>query len=169
MKKALIVIDIQNEYFLGGKFPLWNPEMALDTTLELIDLAKKQNIPVVLIRHVLGVDSPFFTPESSGVMIHQKILEAVPSAPVINKQYADSFYKTELEAVLNRFGVEHIVLCGMMTQNCVTHTALSKSAEKYKVSIVADACATVSDAIHTIAVDALVPREILTSLDVLAQ
>lgn len=163
MKKALVVIDIQNEYFSGGKFPLWNPEKALDKTLELIDLAKKQNIPVVLIQHVLGADAPLFTPGSNGAMTHQKILDAAPGARVINKQYADSFHKTELEAVLDKLGVEHIVLCGMMTQNCVTHTALSKKAEKYKVSIVADACATVSEAIHSIAVEALSPREILTA------
>lgn len=167
MKKALIVIDVQNEYFPGGKFPLWSPEKALDHTVELIDLANKQNIPVVLIQHVLDENAPLFNLGSSGAKTHQKILEAASGSPVINKQYADSFYKTELESVLDRLGVEHIILCGMMTQNCVTHTALSKNAQKYKVSIVADACTSVSEAIHGIAIEALGPREMITNLDVL--
>lgn len=169
MRKALVVIDIQNEYFPDGKFPLWNPEKALDTTLELINLAKKQNIPVVLIQHVLGEDAPLFTLGNSGAKTNQKILEAASGAPVINKQYADSFYKTDLESVLDKLGVEHIILCGMMTQNCVTHTALSKNAQKYKVSVVADACASVSEAIHGIAIEALGPREMITNLDVLVR
>lgn len=165
MRKVLVVIDIQNEYFPDGKFPLWNPEKTLNSTLELIDLAKKQNIPVVLIQHVLGEDAPLFTLGSSGARIHQKILEAVPNAPVVSKQYADSFYKTNLETVLDKLGVEHIIMCGMMTQNCVTHTALSKNAEKYKVSIVVDACTTVNEIIHNIAIEALGPRQILTNLN----
>lgn len=167
MKKTLIVIDIQNEYFPGGKLELWNPEKALDASLELIDLAKKQNIPVILIQHVLSEDAPSFNLGSFGVKIHDKINEAAPNAPVISKLYADAFYKTELEDVLDKLGVEHIILCGMMTHNCVTHTALSKTAEKYKVSVVADACTTVSEIMHAIAIDALGPRELLTNSDIL--
>jgi len=50
------------------------------------------------------------------------------------KHFADSFEKTKLEETLAKLGVTELLLCGMMTQNCVTHTAISKAAEKYNVS-----------------------------------
>ena len=167
MKKALVVIDIQNEYFPNGKFPLWNPEGTLNATIELISIAKKESIPVVLIQHILGADAPTFNFGSNGAKIHPRILEAAPDAPVVSKQFADSFHKTELEAILDKLNIEHIILCGMMTQNCVTHTALSKSAEKYKVSVIADACTTVNEIIHVVAVEALGPSQIVTNKSVL--
>ena len=51
----------------------------------------------------------------------------------------------------------------MMTQNCVTHTAISKSAEKYKVSILMDCCTTVNEMLHKIALHAVSTRVPLVS------
>lgn len=81
-----------------------------------------------------------------------------PDAKVVEKRYADSFEKTELDALLLEEGIENIVLCGMMTQNCITHTALSKAAEKYTSSILSDACTTVDEMVHNIALSALSVR-----------
>jgi nicotinamidase-related amidase len=64
--------------------------------------------------------------------------------------------------------VEELLICGMMTQNCVTHTAISQSAEKYKVSILTDCCTTVDRMIHSIALHALSTRvELVESATVL--
>jgi nicotinamidase-related amidase len=60
-------------------------------------------------------------------------------------------------------GVDELLVCGMMTQNCVTHTAISKAAEKYKVSILPDCCTTVSEPIHLIALHAVSTRVPLIS------
>ena len=62
-----------------------------------------------------------------------------------------------------KLGVTELLVCGMMTQNCVTHTAISKSAEKYKVSILADCCTTVSEMLHNIALHAVSTRVPLVS------
>ena len=81
-----------------------------------------------------------------------------PDAPVVIKHYADSFVQTDLEKVLSGLGVGELLVCGMMTQNCVTHTAISKSAEKYKVCILTDCCTTVNEPIHLIARHAVSTR-----------
>jgi nicotinamidase-related amidase len=156
--KALVVIDVQNDYFPGGKFPLWNTEAAAAKCVQLIGWAKSRNIPVVLVQHVADDGSgtaPFFNGGSIGVQIHDSIRTAAPNAPVIEKQHADSFEQTNLEATLAGLGVDKLILCGMMTHNCVTHTAISKAAEKYDVTVVSDACATVSEILHLLALHAL--------------
>jgi nicotinamidase-related amidase len=74
------------------------------------------------------------------------------------KEFADSFVKTNLEEILTGLGADELLVCGMMTQNCVTHTAISKSAEKYKVSILPDCCTTVDEMLHNIALHAVSTR-----------
>jgi nicotinamidase-related amidase len=161
MSKALLVIDLQNDYFPGGKFPLWNTDVTFQNIERAIEKAKAQNIPVVVIQHIadssLGI-APFFNQGTTGADVHPRILAAAPNAPVVVKQFADSFVKTTLEETLTKLGATELLVCGMITQNCVTHTAISKSAEKYKVSILADCCTTVSEMLHNIALHAVSTR-----------
>ena len=161
MTKALLVIDLQNDYFPGGKFPLWNTEVVLRNIEQAIEKARSSRIPVVIIRHIanskLGI-APFFNEGTAGTDIHPRILAAAPDTPVVVKEFADSFEKTTLEETLSKLGVNELLVCGMMTQNCVTHTAISKSAEKYNVSVLVDCCTTVSEILHQIALHALSTR-----------
>ena len=161
MKKALLLIDLQNDYFPGGLFPLWNTEETLANVKEAIRLARDRGVLVVHIQHLANPEAgiaPFFNKGTPGAAIHPEIFAAAPDAPVVVKEFADSFHHTELEKVLARHGVEELLVCGMMTQNCVTHTAISKAAEKYKVSILTDCCTTVSQMLHLIALNALSTR-----------
>jgi nicotinamidase-related amidase len=161
MKKALLLIDLQNDYFPGGKFPLWNTDATLSNIEQAINAAKVKNIPIIHIQHIANTEmgiAPFFNKGSDGAKIHSRILEAAPNAPIVIKEFADSFVKTDLEEILSRLGVEELLVCGMMTQNCVTHTAISKSAEKYKVSILPDCCTTVDEMLHNIALHAVSTR-----------
>jgi nicotinamidase-related amidase len=161
MKKALLIIDLQNDYFPGGKFPLWNTEATLSNIEKAIHAANIKNIPIIHIQHVADPESgiaPFFNQGTEGVAIHPRILAAAPKAPVVVKQFADGFWKTNLEKILSESGITELLVCGMMTQNCVTHTAISKSAEKYMVSILSDCCTTVDTMIHNIALRAVSTR-----------
>jgi nicotinamidase-related amidase len=85
-------------------------------------------------------------------------MEAAPDGPVVVKSCADGFLGTDLEQILTRMAVTELLVCGMMTQNCVTHTAISKSAEKYDVTILTDCCTTVDEMIHNIALGAVAAR-----------
>ena len=171
MSKALLVIDLQNDYFPGGQFPLWNTDVTLQSIERAIEKAKAQSIPVIVIQHIadssLGI-APFFNQGTTGAEVHPRILAAAPNAPVVVKQFADSFVKTTLEETLTKLGATELLVCGMMTQNCVTHTAISRSAEKYKVSILVDCCTTVNEMLHQIALHAVSTRvPLVTSGDAL--
>ncbi len=172
MRTALIVIDVQNDYFSTGNYPLWNADKTL-THIELaIANAINNKVAIIHVQHIANPDngiSPFFNEGSEGVKIHPRILAAAPDAPTVIKRYADSFHKTNLDEILQEQDIQELLICGMMTQNCVTHTAISKAAEKYQVSVLADCCTTVDQMIHGIALNGVSTRVALKqSLDVFA-
>ena len=142
-------------------FPLWNSDAVLEKVERAIDKANAKGVPVILTQHIanskLGV-APFFNQGTPGADIHAKILTAAPHAPVVVKEFADSFEKTALEETLTKLGATELLDCGMMTQNCVTRAAISKAAEKYVVTILPDCCIAVSEVLHQIALHALSTR-----------
>jgi nicotinamidase-related amidase len=167
MNKALLLIDLQNDYFPNGKFPLWNTEQVLCNIKQLILKAQNQGIHVIHIQHIAdskhGI-APFFNEGSLGAEIHSQVLESAPDAAIVIKNFADSFHQTTLNSILDKLEVEELIICGMMTQNCVTHTSISRNSEKFKVSVVMDCCTTVSEILHNIALHALSTRVNLVNL-----
>lgn len=171
-QRALIVIDIQNDYFSNGKYPLWDAEQVNLRILDAMRHARLTGTKLVLVQHIAntsnGRPAPFFEAGSVGVQIHPSILDAArefgDDYVIITKQFADSFYQTTLEATLSEWGVKELIVCGMMTQNCVTHTAISKTAEKYDVKVLPDCCTTVDAMLHAIAISALAPRVAMVDL-----
>ncbi|MGB0943749.1 MAG: cysteine hydrolase family protein [Marinomonas sp.] len=157
-KSALIIIDPQNDYLPGGKYPLWNMETSIKQIIEAMDRAKAKGMSIYFVQHIAPEDGPFFQKGSEGADIIAVLKKEAPDAKVVQKEYADSFEQTELNRLLKAEGIEDLVLCGMMTQNCITHTALSKTAEEYQVSILSDACTTVDEMVHNIALAALSVR-----------
>ncbi|HBR99299.1 MAG TPA: cysteine hydrolase [Gammaproteobacteria bacterium] len=158
---ALILIDVQNDYFPDGRFPLWNTDNTLTHTLATLQRARASQVPIILVQHVADSakgEAPFFNSGTPGVDLHSAIQRAAPDAHTITKQFADSFEQTTLHADLQERGIKRLLLGGMMTQNCVTHTALSKQAEHYTVSVLSDCCTSVDAMIHGIAINALTTR-----------
>jgi len=167
-KKALLVIDLQNDYFSDGKFPLYNTEQTLTEVKRAIALAHTNNVAVIHVQHIadpaMGL-APFFNQGTQGADIHPDILAAAPNAPIVVKSFADSFEQTTLSEELAKLGCNALVLCGMMTQNCITHTAISKAAESFDVSVLSDATTTTDQMIHNIALHGLSTRVSLTSAE----
>jgi nicotinamidase-related amidase len=161
-KSALIIIDVQNDYFSNGAFPLADTDNTLSAVELAIKKAQSANMPVVIVQHIADASAgvaPFFNQGTVGADIHPRILQLAPTAPIVIKHYADSFVQTTLADTLAKLEVNELILCGMMTQNCVTHTALSLSADKYKsITVLTDATTTVSPLLHAIALHALSTR-----------
>jgi nicotinamidase-related amidase len=141
-KRALVLIDVQNDYFAGGKWPLSGIESAADNAAKLIAAARATGDLVVHVRHEFPTaDAPFFAPNSEGAKIHPKVA-ALDGEPVVLKNHVNSFRETDLKAVLDRHGVEEVVICGAMSHMCVDAGARAASDLGYKCVVVHDACAT---------------------------
>jgi nicotinamidase-related amidase len=161
VSKALLVIDVQNDYFPGGKFPLWNAEGTLAKIEAAISRSEEAGIPVINVQHVFRGPieaAPFFADGTDGVVIHPRIVAATPQAVTVVKESADSFRQTNLAATLQKLGTTELLVCGMMTHNCVTHTAISEAAKPFKITVLPDCCITVSQMIHLIALQAIGDR-----------
>lgn len=156
MKKALIVIDVQNDYFEGGLYPQNEANKVLEPTKQAIEKAKNEGWLVVFVKH----ESPegFLVKGTKGSEIHSELTPYLSDGITVIKTHADSFLETNLEDVLQKNNISDLVITGIMTQNCVTHTAISKQAEKYNVTVVANACTAPTEMIHNIALFALSDR-----------
>lgn len=171
MTKALLLIDLQNDYFPGGAFSLWNTDAVLEAAEAAIDEAKARGVAIIHVQHIADPEAgmaPFFNEGTNGAQIHKRIRTAAPDAPIVVKHHADSFHQTTLAEELAKVGATELVIAGMMTQNCVTHTAISKAAEAYDVTVLTDCTTTVNEMLHMIALHALSTRVTLaTSSEVL--
>lgn len=158
MTTALLLIDLQNDYFPGGRYPLWNADATLSHVETEAAAARTRGELIVHIQHVARRGAPFFEPSSTGVDIHPRAIAVAPNAPVIVKHHADAFHETGLDALLGKHGIENLRITGMMTQNCVTHTAISRAADRFHVEVLARCTTAVDEMIHRIALSALATR-----------
>lgn len=158
MKNALIVIDVQNDYFAGGAWPQFQ---AAETAARIADCVRAADAAgdwVVAVRHVNAADAAMLAAGSAGVAFYPEIAPLLAGRATVDKHAADAFWQTDLAQVLAAAGVSDIYLCGMMTQNCITHTALSPDAAAWRVHIIADACTAPDARIHAVATRALSAR-----------
>lgn len=141
-KKALIVIDIQNDYFKGGAMELVGSDEAAANAEKVIEDFRKNNLPVVYIQHISEYKgATFFLPNTDG----NKINDAVkPSSKdkIIIKHYPNSFRETELLEYLKKNKVDELVIVGMMTHMCVEATTRAANDLGFKCTLISDACAT---------------------------
>ncbi|WP_434672933.1 cysteine hydrolase family protein [Pseudomonas sp. R1-15] len=140
-KQALIVVDIQNDYFPQGKWPLVGAETAADNAARLIEAFRQAGNQVVHIRHEFTSDeAPFFTPGSEGAQLHPKVLNRADE-PVVLKHFVNSFRETELQAILEQHGIERLVVVGSMSHMCIDGITRAAADMGYEVTVVHDACA----------------------------
>lgn len=140
-KKAIIVVDLQNEYLPAGKLPLIGIDSALANAARVIADARAKGDTVIHIRHESHPDIPFFVPGTDGVRIHPKVAPAVGER-VLVKNHPNAFLKTELKQTLDEQGIQEVTVVGAMSHMCIDATARAASDFGYKVTVVHDACAT---------------------------
>lgn len=142
MKRALLVIDVQNVYFTG-KLPVTYPPVSLENILKAMDATRERGIPVIVIEHRILPDSPFFSPGSSEWELHPEIARR-PRDILIEKTLPGAFTGTNLEPWLRENGIDTVTISGYMTQMCCDTTARQAFHRGYKVEFLSDATGTLS-------------------------
>jgi len=141
-KQALIVVDIQNDYFPNGKWPLSGADAAADNAARIVAAVRDAGDLVIHVRHEsIGETAAFFLAGSEGAQIHQKVLNR-PGETVIVKNHVNAFRETELKATLDRHGIEEVTVVGSMSHMCIDAVTRAASDLGYRVTVVHDACAT---------------------------
>ena len=141
MKEALLIIDVQNDYFPGGTNELVRPYEVEKKIQELIADSRKNGRPVIYIQHFNPPDDSFFLEGTKGAEISERI-KPEAGDKVIVKRYPNSFLETELDEYLKSLQVDTLIICGMMTHMCVDTTVRAAMDYGYQVKLAADACAT---------------------------
>jgi len=136
-RRALIVIDVQNEY-VTGDLPIEYPDVnvSLANIGRAIDAAGRHDVPVVLIQNIAPATSPLFARGSTGAALHD-VVTSRPHAVVFEKSLPSAFAGTGLADWLSAHEIDTIVIAGYMTHNCddstVKHAVHAGLAVKFLV------------------------------------
>jgi nicotinamidase-related amidase len=142
MNQALLLIDIQNDYFPGGAMELVGSEQAGRRAATLLARFRERGLPVVHVQHVsTRPGATFFLPDTPGVQIHECVAP-VDGETVVRKHYPNSFRETSLLEHLRRLQVGQLVVAGMMTHMCVDSTTRAAADLGFQCLLAHDACAT---------------------------
>lgn len=140
-RRALILIDVQQEYFAGPLAIRYPPrDESILRIADAIDAATTAGVPVVVVQHSSGSGAPVFDPDTSAFELHPEVARRVqPSWKGVVKQYGSVFAGTELEAWLREQGVDTVTLVGYMTNNCVIASAAGAEELGIDVEVLSDA------------------------------
>ena len=142
MKTTLLLIDIQNDYFPGGKMELEGPVEAARKANELLQCFRDHAMPTVHIQHVsLSSDATFFISGDRGTDIHDSTAH-YEGEPLVQKHYPNAFRETNLLDLLKEWEIERVIITGMMTHMCVDATTRAAVDLGFQVIVADDACAT---------------------------
>jgi nicotinamidase-related amidase len=141
MNTALVIVDIQNDYFPEGRMPLVGPVEASQQAARLLEYFRGAQWPVIHVQHIaVRPSATFFLPGTPGVDFHANV-RPLPEEAIVQKNFPNSFRDTPLLDVLREQHVGRLVICGMQTNMCVD--AITRAAADYgfECLVAADACA----------------------------
>jgi nicotinamidase-related amidase len=142
MAKALIIIDIQNDYFENGAMQLVEAEKACNNARLLLEHFRKEMLPVIHIQHIANrPGATYFLPGTMGAEIHN-VVKPRSEEKIIIKHFPNSFRETVLLDYLKSKNISDLVICGMMTHMCVDSTTRAAKDFGYNCVVIGDACAT---------------------------
>lgn len=142
MTQALLLIDLQNDYFPGGTLPLVGSDAAVGQAARALARFRQELRPVIHVQHLsLRPGATFFLPDTPGAAIHPRVTPQVGET-VVRKHFPNAFRETTLASVLAEQGVSELVIAGAMSHMCVDATVRAAADAGFKVTVLADACAT---------------------------
>ena len=142
MNQALIIVDIQNDYFENGRNPLEGSFHASINAGRILERFRDESLPVIHIQHIaLSPAATFFLPGTVGAEIHENV-KPLESEKLVVKHYPNSFLETGLLDYLKENEITDLVICGMMTHMCIDTTVQAAKDLGFNVTLIGDACAT---------------------------
>ena len=161
-KSVLLLIDYQYAYSAESKFKTINWDKVVIKTKKLLNICRKKNIPVVhtrMRREADGVGShpndprdenglPFYTVAGTKEIEIIEELKPLEGEKVIDKHRFSAFFQTNLDLILRGLGANHLIMSGISTDQCFLTTVSGAYHRCYDITIVKDACAASSEAIH---------------------
>lgn len=140
-REALLLIDIQNDYFPGGAYEVPGSAAAASVAATLLETFRKGHGPVVHVRHIaVKPGSTFFLPDTAGSEIHARV-RPLGTEPIVVKHFPNAFRETDLLETLRGLGVTRLVIAGMMTHMCIDATTRAAKDLGFECTVIADACA----------------------------
>lgn len=139
-KRALLVIDVQNEYFTG-LLPITYPHNSTSNIVTAIDAAADAHVPIVMVQHTSKAKA--FVKGTDGWELHESV-KNVKASHTVEKSMASSFVGTDLEAWLRQNGIDTVVISGYMTQHCCDTTARYAHHLGFNVEFLSDATGTLA-------------------------
>lgn len=144
MSTALVVIDIQNDYFPGGAMQLADSVEAGEQARKLIAAFRHKALPVIHVQHLsTRPGATFFVSGTKGVEIHPCVSPR-EGETIIQKNFPNSFRDTPLLQHLRDNKITRLVVAGMMTQMCIDSTVRAAADLGFECLLAHDACATKS-------------------------
>lgn len=140
MQPVLVIIDIQRDYFPGGRHPLVTPDAAADVAARVLARHRALGAPVIHVRHESAAGGGFLEVGTDGAEIDPRVAPDADET-VIVKHAPNSFVGTDLHERLRDLGASELLVVGMMTSMCVDATVRAAIDLGFDVSVVADACA----------------------------
>ena len=142
-KRALIVIDVQNDYF-GGALPIEFPDVqsSLRNIEAVMDAAVAAGIPVVVVQNILPKGSPIMAEGSTGGAVHEQVASRSRDH-FVAKTLPDAFSGTDLEEWLQGHEIDTVCVIGYMTHNCNLSTMLHAFHSGFAVEFIRDASGSV--------------------------
>lgn len=141
MSRALLVIDVQIEYFTGA-LPITYPAGHLEQILIAMDAAATKQVPVIVVQHhMTDPEKPFFQKGTSGWELHAEVAKR-PHDVLIEKTLPGSFTGTELEDWLRERNIDTVTIAGYMTHMCCDTTARQAVHRGFTVEFLSDATGT---------------------------
>lgn len=141
MNTALLMLEIQNDYFPNGRVPL---EKSLDACAKAeiaLRAYREKKLPIIHAQHIsTQPDATYFLPCTKGADFHTSV-HPLRDEAIIKKHYQNSFKDTSLLNHLIKNQINHLVICGMMTHGAIDATVRAAHDLGFRCTVLQDACA----------------------------
>lgn len=138
-RRALVVVDVQNEYFTGNLLIEYPPvAVSLPNIGRAMDAAREAGIPVVVVQHDMPEGAPVFAKGSNEWELHP-VVAGRKADHRINKTSASVFTGSDLQAWLEANAIDTLTVIGYMTHNCDAATIYQASHLGLHVEFLSDA------------------------------